>query len=100
MRYAAWIPLKAGDLHNCMLFDNSETGARIDIVDSKIAPDRFSLFLSTTAPRLHRGLAQATPNRCLVLAAACPAKLLPNLDGAQAAPLAPQQAETEPAENA
>ncbi len=46
MRYAAWIPLKAGDLHNCMLFDNSETGARIDIVDSKIVPDRFSLFLS------------------------------------------------------
>jgi hypothetical protein len=33
--------------HDCSLSDMSETGARIDIDDSQIVPDRFPLFLSS-----------------------------------------------------
>ena len=46
MRYAAWIGLKSGDLDSCVLSDISETGARIDVGDPKLVPDRFVLFLS------------------------------------------------------
>ena len=46
MRYAAWIALKPGELHGCALSDISETGARIDVEDSKKIPNRFMLFLS------------------------------------------------------
>ena len=47
MRYAAWIALKPDELHGCALSDISDSGARIDIDDSKAIPDRFILYLSS-----------------------------------------------------
>ena len=46
MRYTAWIALPNKKFHGCALADISESGARIDIDDSTIVPDRFPLFLS------------------------------------------------------
>src|SRR5689334_22315234 len=46
MRYSAWIALPDKKLHGCALSDISDSGARIDIDDSEIVPDRFPLFLS------------------------------------------------------
>jgi hypothetical protein len=46
MRYTAWFALPAKKLHGCTLSDISDSGARIDIDDSGIAPDHFPLFLS------------------------------------------------------
>ena len=46
MRYSAWIAIAPKKMHGCVLSDISESGARIDIDDSKIVPDRFPLFLS------------------------------------------------------
>ena len=46
MRYSAWIALPGKKLHGCALSDMSDTGARIEIDDSEIIPDRFPLFLS------------------------------------------------------
>jgi hypothetical protein len=47
MRYTAWVALPNKKFHGCSLSDMSETGARIDIDDSEIVPDRFPLFLSS-----------------------------------------------------
>jgi PilZ domain-containing protein len=47
MRYSAWVALPAKKLHGCALSDISDTGARIDVEDSSIVPDRFPLFLSS-----------------------------------------------------
>jgi hypothetical protein len=47
MRYTAWVALAADQLHNCVLSDVSDTGARIDIEDSKAIPDDFVLLLSS-----------------------------------------------------
>jgi hypothetical protein len=47
MRYSAWIALPDKKLHGCALSDISDTGARIEIDDSEIVPDRFPLFLSS-----------------------------------------------------
>jgi hypothetical protein len=46
MRYTAWVALEAEQLHGCVLSDISDTGARIDIEDSKTIPDHFLLLLS------------------------------------------------------
>src|SRR5512140_656164 len=46
MRYSAWIAIAPNKMHGCVLSDISETGARIDVEDSKIFPDRFPMFLS------------------------------------------------------
>ncbi len=47
MRYTAWVALAPDQLHGCVLSDISETGARIDIDDSKTIPDQFMLLLSS-----------------------------------------------------
>ena len=46
IRYTAWVALKADELHGCVLSDISDTGARIDVEDSKTIPDHFMLLLS------------------------------------------------------
>ena len=46
MRYTAWLALEADQLHGCALSDISDTGARIDVEDSKTVPDNFLLLLS------------------------------------------------------
>lgn len=46
VRYKAWLGLKPDEVHGCALHDISESGARIDVVDSKMVPDRFVLLLS------------------------------------------------------
>lgn len=99
MRYSAWIAISPKELHGCVLFDISETGARIDVEDSKIVPDRFPLFLSRngTARRVctvvWRKPKQLGVTFAVKLAAADRAKLVPTTDNDVAAPpLAPEQA--------
>jgi hypothetical protein len=48
MRYTAWLALEPGQLHGCVLSDISDTGARIDVEDSKTVPDQFMLWLSNS----------------------------------------------------
>lgn len=45
IRYTAWVALDGGVLHNCVMFDVSDSGARIDIDDSNKIPDKFTLLL-------------------------------------------------------
>ena len=47
MRYTAWMAFEPNVLHGCVLADISETGARIDIDDSKSIPDSFMLLLAS-----------------------------------------------------
>lgn len=46
MRYSAWLAFDGDVLCGCALHDVSETGARIDVDNSKTIPDRFTLLLS------------------------------------------------------
>jgi hypothetical protein len=46
LRYSAWMALDDEKLHGCVLSDISDTGARLDVEDSKMLPDRFRLLLS------------------------------------------------------
>ena len=46
LRYSAWMALDADKLHGCVLADISDTGARLDVEDSKALPDHFRLLLS------------------------------------------------------
>jgi hypothetical protein len=46
IRYTAWLMLEADRLHGCVLSDVSDTGARIDVEDSKTIPDCFLLLLA------------------------------------------------------
>jgi hypothetical protein len=46
IRYTAWLVLKGDQLHGCVLSDASDTGARLDVEDSKIVPDTFMLLLA------------------------------------------------------
>ena len=46
VRCTAWIGLSPGELHGCVLTDISDTGARLDVEDSRKIPDRFPLFLT------------------------------------------------------
>ena len=45
MRYSAWVTVD-DKLHGCVVSDISDTGARLDVEDAKIVPERFVLFLS------------------------------------------------------
>jgi hypothetical protein len=47
IRYTAWVTLEANQLHGCVLSDISETGARLDIDETKTIPDQFILLLSS-----------------------------------------------------
>jgi len=47
IRYTAWLAPEPGALHGCVLSDISDTGARIDVEDSKALPERFVLLLSS-----------------------------------------------------
>jgi hypothetical protein len=46
IRYTAWVALDGNELHGCVLSDISESGARIDIDETKEIPDQFTLLLS------------------------------------------------------
>ena len=46
VRYTAWLVLEGGQLHGCALSDASDTGARLDVEDSKMIPDTFMLLLA------------------------------------------------------
>ena len=46
IRYTAWLVLEGDHLHGCMLSDASDTGARLNVEDSKIIPDTFTLLLA------------------------------------------------------
>jgi hypothetical protein len=46
MRYNAWVALAADDLRSCLLFDISQSGARIEIDEPAAVPDEFILYLS------------------------------------------------------
>ncbi len=45
--YTAWVALEADQLHGCVLSNISESGARIDIDESKEIPDEFTLLLAS-----------------------------------------------------
>jgi hypothetical protein len=47
IRYTAWVALEDKQLHGCLLSDVSDTGARIDIDETKMIADHFTLFLSS-----------------------------------------------------
>jgi hypothetical protein len=98
MRYTAWIAIAPKKMHGCVLSDISETGARIDIDDSAIVPDRFPLFLSRNGSArrvctvVWRKPKQLGVTFGTLLAAADRAKLVPTTDSDVAAPpLAPEQ---------
>lgn len=46
LKRPAWIALAPDDLRECILFDVSDEGARIEIDDTRDIPDQFVLFLS------------------------------------------------------
>ena len=46
IRYTAWLVLDGDQLHGCVLSDASDSGACIEIEDSKIVPDAFMLLLA------------------------------------------------------
>jgi PilZ domain len=47
LRYTAWVALRAEQRHGYVVSDISDTGARIDVQDSKTIPDHFVLMLSS-----------------------------------------------------
>jgi len=47
IRYSAWVALEGEQLHGCVLSDVSESGARIDIDETKTIPDQFVLLLAS-----------------------------------------------------
>lgn len=46
LRRPAWVALSPNDLRECVLFDVSDDGARIELDDTRDIPDQFILFLS------------------------------------------------------
>jgi len=46
LRRYAWVVLESRKLQQCSLFDISDSGARIQLDDTRSIPDRFILFLS------------------------------------------------------
>lgn len=46
VRYTAWLVLDGDQLHGCVLSDASDSGARLDVEDSKTIPDVFMLLLA------------------------------------------------------
>jgi hypothetical protein len=64
LRYTAWVALTANQRLGCVVSDVSDTGARIDVQDSKAIPDHFVLMLSSNgAALLPHHVAQAHPSR-------------------------------------
>lgn len=47
LRYTAWISTGPNVTHGCALSDISDTGARLDVENSKTIPKRFVLMLSS-----------------------------------------------------
>jgi hypothetical protein len=47
IRYTAWVALEFDQLHGCVLSDISDSGARIDIDETKPIPDEFILLLTS-----------------------------------------------------
>jgi hypothetical protein len=47
LRYTAWVALAVDQRYGCVVSDVSDTGARIDVQDSKTIPDHFVLMLSS-----------------------------------------------------
>ena len=76
VRYTAWLVLEGGQPHNCELSDASDTGARLDVEDSKIIPDTFKLLLAGngSAQRTCRVVAPAAAGRREIRAAPRPAR--------------------------
>ncbi|HZT26195.1 MAG TPA: PilZ domain-containing protein [Pseudolabrys sp.] len=92
MRYSAWIALEPGKFHGCVLSDISDKGARIDVEDETVIPDRFPLFLSrnggarrvcTVAWRKPKQIGVAFTAR---FSAADRAKLVENIEARVASP--------------
>jgi len=48
MRYTAWVALTPTERHGCVVSDVSDSGARIDVQDTKILPDCFVLLLTSS----------------------------------------------------
>ena len=48
LRYSAWLALDAGQRHDCMISNVSQSGARIEVRDSSAIPDHFVLMLTST----------------------------------------------------
>jgi PilZ domain len=46
IRYSAWVVLEGDALHGCVMTDISDTGARLDVDETKPIPDQFTLLLS------------------------------------------------------
>jgi hypothetical protein len=46
VRHSAWIALEGGQTHGCVMSDVSDSGARLDIDESKPIPDQFTLLLT------------------------------------------------------
>jgi hypothetical protein len=46
MRHEAWLMLEGGERCDCALSDISHIGARINLPDSDVIPDNFTLFLA------------------------------------------------------
>jgi hypothetical protein len=101
LRYTAWLAVTADQRLGCVVSDVSDTGARIDVQDSKVIPDYFVLMLSSNgaARRFCRVMWRKPTQMGVVfarsLADAASATLAPKADAdAQAAPEgAPAQAE-------
>jgi PilZ domain len=104
MRYSAWVALTPDERHGCVLFDVSDSGARIELQDSAILPEHFLLLLSANgAARRYCHVVWRQPNQVGVkfeasLPESADATLAPKSDAdAQAAP-APEAA-AEPAKS-
>ena len=107
LRYTAWVALSAEERHGCVLSDVSESGARIDVQDSKIVPDCFVLMLTNNgAARRYCRVVWRKPTQIGVkfarsLAEAAQDTNAPNPDAnAKAAPAADKPATAEPAKTA
>ena len=48
VRYTAWLLLAGGQLHGCVLSDASDASARIEVENSDVVPDYFTLLLSNS----------------------------------------------------
>ena len=48
LRYTAWISLGPKKLQGCVVADISDSGARLDVENSKTVPDQFVLLLSAS----------------------------------------------------
>jgi len=105
LRYTAWVALTADQRHGCVVSDVSQSGARIDVQDSKVIPDHFVLMLSSNgAARRYCRVMWRKPTQIGVqftrtLADAASATLAPKPDADASADLA-QDAPDAPAPDA